>query len=47
MLKMMDALDDNEDLQKVFANFDISESEMMRISAVIPANGATSILHVI
>jgi YebC/PmpR family DNA-binding regulatory protein len=33
MLKMMDALDDNEDLQKVFANFDISEAEMMRISA--------------
>jgi YebC/PmpR family DNA-binding regulatory protein len=33
MLKMMDALDDNEDLQRVFANFDISEEEMMRISA--------------
>jgi YebC/PmpR family DNA-binding regulatory protein len=33
MLKMMDALDDNEDLQNVFANFDISEEEMMRISA--------------
>ncbi len=33
MLKMMDALDDNEDLQTVFANFDISEEEMMRISA--------------
>lgn len=33
MLKMMDALDDNEDLQKVFANFDISEDEMIRISA--------------
>ena len=33
MLKMMDALDDNEDMQKVFANFDISEDEMMRISA--------------
>jgi YebC/PmpR family DNA-binding regulatory protein len=33
MLKMMDALDDNEDLQKVSANFDISEEEMMRLSA--------------
>jgi YebC/PmpR family DNA-binding regulatory protein len=33
MLKMMDALDDNDDMQKVFANFDISEDEMMRISA--------------
>ncbi len=33
MLKMMDALDDNDDLQKVYANFDISEDEMMRISA--------------
>lgn len=33
MLKMMDALDDHEDLQKVFANFDISEDDMMKISA--------------
>jgi YebC/PmpR family DNA-binding regulatory protein len=33
MLKMMDALDDNEDMQKVFANFDISEEEMLRMSA--------------
>lgn len=33
MLKMMDALDDNEDLQKVYANFDISEEEMIRLSA--------------
>lgn len=33
MLKMMDILDDHEDLQKVFANFDISEEEMMKISA--------------
>jgi YebC/PmpR family DNA-binding regulatory protein len=33
MLKMMDALDDNEDLQKVSANFDISEEEMIRASA--------------
>lgn len=33
MLKMMDALDDHDDLQRVFANFDISEDEMMKISA--------------
>lgn len=33
MLKMMDALDDNEDLQKVYANFDISEEEMLKLSA--------------
>jgi YebC/PmpR family DNA-binding regulatory protein len=33
MLKMMDALDDHDDLQKVFANFDISEEQMMTISA--------------
>ncbi len=33
MLKMMDALDDNDDLQRVFANFDISDEEMERISA--------------
>jgi YebC/PmpR family DNA-binding regulatory protein len=33
MLKMMDVLDDHEDLQKVFANFDISEEEMMKASA--------------
>lgn len=33
MLKMMDALDDHDDLQNVFANFDISEEEMMTISA--------------
>ncbi|MCA1961374.1 MAG: YebC/PmpR family DNA-binding transcriptional regulator [Desulfomonile sp.] len=33
MLKMMDALDDNEDLQKVYANFDISEEEMIKASA--------------
>jgi YebC/PmpR family DNA-binding regulatory protein len=32
MLKMMDALDDHDDLQKVSANFDISEEEMMRVS---------------
>jgi YebC/PmpR family DNA-binding regulatory protein len=33
MLKMMDVLDDHEDLQRVYANFDISEEEMMRASA--------------
>lgn len=33
MLKMMDILDDHDDLQQVFANFDISEEEMMKISA--------------
>lgn len=33
MLKMMDALDDNDDLQKVYANFDISEEEMIKLSA--------------
>jgi transcriptional/translational regulatory protein YebC/TACO1 len=33
MLKMMDALDDHEDLQMAYANFDISEEEMMKLSA--------------
>jgi YebC/PmpR family DNA-binding regulatory protein len=33
MLKMMNALDDNEDLQRVSANFDISEEEMLKASA--------------
>ncbi|MEW6531040.1 MAG: YebC/PmpR family DNA-binding transcriptional regulator [Thermodesulfobacteriota bacterium] len=33
MLKMMDALDDDEDIQKVYANFDISEEQMLEISA--------------
>lgn len=28
MLKLYDAIDDNEDVQKVYANFDIDESEM-------------------
>lgn len=28
MLEMMDALDDNDDVQKTFANFDIPESEL-------------------
>lgn len=33
MLKMMDLLDDSEDLQRVHANFDISEEDMMKASA--------------
>lgn len=33
MLKMMDALDDHDDLERVYANFDISEEEMMNVSA--------------
>ncbi len=33
MLKMMDVLDDHDDLQNVYANFDISEEEMMKLSA--------------
>jgi transcriptional/translational regulatory protein YebC/TACO1 len=28
MLKLYDSLDDNDDVQKVYANFDIDESEM-------------------
>jgi len=31
LIKMMDAFDDNDDVQDVFANFDISEDEMARI----------------
>jgi len=31
MLKMMDSLEDNEDVQDVFANFDISTEEMEKI----------------
>lgn len=33
MLKMMDVLDDHDDLQNVYANFDISEEEMIKLSA--------------
>ncbi len=33
MLKMMDVLDDHEDLQNVYANFDISDEEMLKLSA--------------
>ena len=31
MLKMMDALEDNDDVQNVYANFDISEEELAKI----------------
>ncbi|NEW08751.1 YebC/PmpR family DNA-binding transcriptional regulator [Paenibacillus sp. SYP-B3998] len=31
LLKMMDAFEDNDDVQDVFANFEISEEEMQRI----------------
>ncbi len=31
MLKLMDALEDNDDVQNVFANFDISEDELAKI----------------
>lgn len=31
LLKMMDAFDDNDDVQDVFANFEISEEEIQRI----------------
>jgi YebC/PmpR family DNA-binding regulatory protein len=31
MLKLMDALEDNDDVQNVFANFDISEDELSKI----------------
>jgi len=33
MLRLMEALEDNEDVQKVYANFDISEQDMERLSA--------------
>ena len=31
MLKMMDSLEDNDDVQNVYANFDISEDELAKI----------------
>jgi len=31
MLKLMDALEDNDDVQNVYANFDISEEELDKI----------------
>ncbi|MCX8111136.1 MAG: YebC/PmpR family DNA-binding transcriptional regulator [Syntrophorhabdaceae bacterium] len=33
MLKLMEALEDSDDVQKVYANFDISSEEMERIAA--------------
>ena len=33
VLGLMEALEDNEDVQNVYANFDISDEEMARISA--------------
>jgi YebC/PmpR family DNA-binding regulatory protein len=33
VLKLVDALDDNDDVQNVYANFDISEPVMQRLSA--------------
>jgi YebC/PmpR family DNA-binding regulatory protein len=33
MLKLMEALEDSDDVQKVYANFDISADEMERLSA--------------
>jgi transcriptional/translational regulatory protein YebC/TACO1 len=32
MLKLMDALEDHEDIQNVWANFDIDESELKEAS---------------
>ena len=32
LLKLLDALDENEDVQNVYANFDISESVMAALS---------------
>ena len=33
MLRLIEALEDNDDVQNVWANFDISEEEMEKISA--------------
>lgn len=33
LLKLLDALDDNDDVQNVFANFEISDEEMERLTA--------------
>jgi transcriptional/translational regulatory protein YebC/TACO1 len=33
MLKLMEALEDLDDIQKVYANFDITDEEMERLSA--------------
>ena len=32
MIKLMDALDDHEDVQNVYANFDIEESELADVT---------------
>ncbi len=32
LLKLMDALEENEDIQKVYSNFDISIEEMEKVS---------------
>ena len=33
MLKLMDALEDSDDVQKVYANFDIDAAEMEKLTA--------------
>ncbi len=33
MLRLMEALEDSDDVQKVYANFDIADEEMERLSA--------------
>jgi transcriptional/translational regulatory protein YebC/TACO1 len=33
MLKLMEGLEDSDDVQKVYANFDIADEEMERLSA--------------
>jgi transcriptional/translational regulatory protein YebC/TACO1 len=33
MVKLMDGLEDSDDVQKVYANFDIPDEEMERLSA--------------
>jgi transcriptional/translational regulatory protein YebC/TACO1 len=33
MLKLMEGLEDSDDVQKVYANFDITDEEMERLSA--------------
>jgi transcriptional/translational regulatory protein YebC/TACO1 len=33
MLKLMEGLEDSEDVQKVYGNFDIADEEMERLSA--------------
>ena len=33
MLKLLDVLEDNDDVQNVYANFDIAEAVMAKLSA--------------